>query len=139
MTSLTKLGSGDDNSVQIAAATMEKLLQTRRDLASVEEAKSWTLPLFALSHKSEPNSSGLSDTLTQAAFSQVAIEAIVSRYQIKGEAFPEEVTCSLKKVNFNAALSAIRDAIGSSEAPRNDLATLYIEVMPPREGSPSTK
>ena len=112
---------------------LENLLQARRDISSAEEAKSW-MPVAG--------TSGLSESLTNANFGQVAVEAIFARYELIPEvedgelptpAIPDKVTSALKAGNFNVALSEILDAISSNEIPRNDLARLYIEVLLLRE------
>ena len=79
------------------------------------------------------NTSDLSESLTRAAFGQVAVEAIFTLYELEHDAIPDEVTHRLKEGNLNGALSAIQEAISTTETPRNDLARLYVDTLLLRE------
>ena len=118
---LEKLVSSDTK--KAASATLEQLLQARRDIASSEEAKAWLTCLSA------GDTSDLSESLTRAAFGQVAVEAISTHYEIDHNNIPDKVTSELKCGNLNGALSAIQEAICTIETPRHDLARLYIELL----------
>lgn len=82
---------GENNDLPKAAASVETTLQARRDVAGAQVAGAWISCLF--SHKDDAS---LGDSLTQAAFGAVAIEAIIQRVQIEGKAIPKEVLAALK-------------------------------------------
>jgi len=120
--SLLNLGSMD--ATKGASVTVENLLRARRDVESAEEAKAW-IPMAS--------NCLLNDSLTNAAFGCVALEAILAQYEFDYDGIPDEVTANIEAGSWDGALCAIRDAITSDTRPRSDLARLYIEVLLLRE------
>ena len=107
-----------------AAAAVERLLKARRDIASSEEAKAWL---------STVDTSKLSESLTNATFGQVAIEAMHNRYEMSPEIIPDEIKEALKGGDLSEALGIVREAISNQTTVSIQLAKLYIEISLLRE------
>lgn len=123
--SIQQLGNLNRTTTDKAAATVEDLLQARRDVSNAGEAKAWMTKAG--------QSDNLGEELTRATFGQVAVEAIILRYEKNQDIIPNEVTVALKNDNLNEALTAIQNAISKNESPQNELARLYVDILLLRE------
>ena len=100
-------------------------MQARRDVSNAGEAKAWMTKAG--------QSDNLGEELTRATFGQVAVEAIILRYEKNQDIIPNEVTVALKDDNLIGALTAIQYAISKNESPQNELAGLYVDLLLLRE------
>ena len=101
---------GNLSSSDKAAATVEDLLQARRDVSNAGEAKAWMTKAG--------QSDNLGEELTRATFGQVAVEAIILRYEKNQDIIPNEVTVALKDDNLIGALTAIQYVSVRMKVPR---------------------
>ena len=77
-------------------------------------------------------SDNLGEELTRATFGQVAVEAIILRYEKNQDIIPNEVTVALKNDNLNEALTAIQNAVSKMKISRTSWHG-YVNILLLRE------